>query len=289
MQESRISQYIDRLVNRFDCFNEQYVKDGRLSYALRKRAVTPELICKHLLGDVTLGLQALSTESTCKWVCWDSDHADGQLDALERRLKNLGLRCLRESKREGRDGHLWLFFSQPIPSKDAVYLGKFFGRFLKDVEFFPKQENAEVGSAMRAPLGYHRKPGAESFGYFEGCAVKEMEAQLDWFLAQPVNDSETWLNAIELWRGKEPKRRTRQKQYTRTAGSNILELIPAHLRKRKGREWIAQCPACAEAGMDTHEDNLRIRDDGAFCCVEGGIAVKHKARDIFRALQRQAQ
>lgn len=286
-----IANYIDRFVNRFDIYNEQYT-GKRFGYTKRTGEVNASLIERHLQQDITISLQALSVEQTCKWICWDSDHADGQIERLQKLLASYGWRTLREGVREGRDGHLWLMFSAPLPAATAIYFGNVYSRAagLKEIEFFPKQATAAVGSAMRAPLGLHRKPGGESVGLFIDCKSEDVADQLRWFALQRPNDAETVANCVEVWQRMDrkivPIRTERRRRWSGSA--NILEMIPASELKRCGREYYTQCPACAEVGMDSHRDNLRINPDGKFCCVEAGIAETHKARDIFRALQRRS-
>ncbi len=287
------SLFLDRFVNRTDVYNRQWCQGEDFGYAATYEPVTLDLITQHLLGAVTLSLPALSSESTCKWVAWDSDAADGAIDALADVLQSHGWHAIREAKREARDGHLWVLFDKPVPSVHAIRFGACFERAAGiakgSIEFFPKQPRAaKVGSALRAPLGIHRKPSAGNCrGWFEGPALNVV-AQLEWLAAQPLNSAAALVAYAEELERRERATNPPKRIPPPVSGGtrrNILELVPEHQRRRLGSEIVAQCPACAESGGDTHADNLRIKVDGStFCCVEGGPGRVHKQRDILRAL-----
>jgi hypothetical protein len=292
-----IQVYFNRFINRTDVYNYQWCDQINYGYTAVHGPVTLELIALHLGGQVTLSFPALSKESMCKWCCWDSDKSDGKLDRLQALLSQYGWIIVREGRREGRDGHLWLFFDDPVPAADLIRFAAVFqkaaGIASGQLEFFPKQSKAPVGSSVRGPLGIHLKPGAKCVrGWFDD-APQDVIAQLEWLSLQVPNSAATFIKLAEELRLRElanrrlPARSNRRQasgQRGVNLNANILALVPE--TRRIGQDFVAQCPLCAAEGHDLHKDNLRISADGKkFCCVYGGPGLVHIAPDIIRALR----
>ncbi|MGH9548594.1 MAG: TOTE conflict system archaeo-eukaryotic primase domain-containing protein, partial [Terriglobales bacterium] len=183
--------YTERFVNRDDVYFEQWRSGQRYGLRAVRGQVTAELIEKHLQGHITISVPAMSKNATCKWCAWDSDIVDGSIDRIATILDSLKWHPIREGKRSGRDGHLWLFFDSPVSAADLILFDKEIRRRCgiadRVLEFFPKQSKAEIGSALRLPLGVHRKPGANnSVGWFAG-PPEDRSAQLAWFAEQALN------------------------------------------------------------------------------------------------------
>ena len=118
------------------------------------------------------------------------------------------------------------------------------------VEFFPKQSSADkVANSIRAPLGIHRKPGAGNVrGWFDG-PPQELNEQLDWLAAQPLNSAEKILQIVERLSVYDAGRQryTRNRIVIRSNRSaKNLELLQ-HLNPEDKRDYcICDCPNCGE-------------------------------------------
>jgi hypothetical protein len=282
--------YGKRFFNRQDTYATQWISsDGRCNYAFQKdgdKNFEPDLrkrISSHLKGVTTLSLPAVSLEGTCKWACWDSDDNSGRLYEVEKALLNLGMHPFREAVRRGRDGHLWVFFDQPVMAEDLIVFNtELFAQLQidpKEIEFFPK--SADRLSQLRAPLGIHRKPGADNArGWFED-AVKGLDCQMV-FVAELETSSATVVeNIATVVKHRAPAQIEHRKEFEGEI-TDIRDVV-VNLR-RCGKESSAACPACRLEGKDTHGDNLRITEDGIFNCVLNGPGNGHTAKEIFEAL-----
>ncbi len=150
-----VSLFRERFVNRDDCFAIQ-LPDG--TYSLVRETLTDEVICRHLHGDMTLGLYP-SSGSISKWLCIDIDTTVAQATLLvQERLNSLCVPFLTEFS--GRKGfHIWIFFSQPVPN-DLVR--RFGHTITSGHEVFPKQDQVSLdgyGNLIKAPLSRHQVTG----------------------------------------------------------------------------------------------------------------------------------
>jgi hypothetical protein len=117
----------------------------------------------HLTGKLTLGTYLLNSRSEARFIVLDADD-DSQFDQLTDvapKVAEEGAPGYLEGSRRG--GHLWMFFAQAIPAKDARAFGKgIMATYqLESVELFPKQDRLSngPGSLIRLPFGVHRKTG----------------------------------------------------------------------------------------------------------------------------------
>lgn len=292
-----IKVYSDRFINRVDIWGKQYpTPDGGYSYACQKpdldtrfkyEPVSPDLIRRHLCGEITCAWAATSSTGESKWLCFDSDKADGELDKLEAFLRKWKWRVIREGRRSGRDGHLWLLFDQPVPSQKLMLLGDVMmtKAGIATMERFPKGDPLKPPgySQVRGPLGVHLKPEANRCrGWFDG-PTQDTNEQLIWLAQQPLNKA---TDAIREANTHAIKRPTVIPGKKKTSGRVYRTDIRKHVTTRLSRnQLVAQCPLCAAEGHDAHEDNLHITPDGTrFCCVYGGPAQVHKNPDILKAL-----
>ena len=269
-----IQSYVDRFLNRTDLHIQQGVnEDGHCFYWTVKPDHQlfienhEERIIQHLKGRITLSLPAVNTMGYCKWACWDSDHERGHLNAIEDFLVALKLSPHRESKRPGREGHMWLFFNRPIHSSILIRFNEelFAQAELEKnaVEFFPKFTDKH--SQIRAPLGIHRKKEARNVrGFFEQCE-SDLNAQLRWLADLPGDDPErierVALKLFDIDR-EEQDRLNRKRPVSGFTHQNngadfhILQYVqPTGIR---GNNHIAPCPLCRNEGHDRRGDNLRI-------------------------------
>lgn len=189
-----------RFVNRTDAYAKQVVINEHCQYFVEYQPITPALFEAHLSGAITLGLPAIDQSGFCRWCCFDSDSDDGNLDRIEQLLIKHHWHCVREGKRPGRAGHLWMFFQSPALASDLRLFGHriivLAGVPRASIEFFPKSDKAEydeekqrvkVCSVVRLPLGVHRKPDAGGIrGWFTG-VDQDIAKQIAWIESQPQN------------------------------------------------------------------------------------------------------
>jgi hypothetical protein len=289
--------FLDRFKNRDDVYFRQLLTSQKdFQYVAVKecddnyRPFDVSLLRDHFAGNITLSVPAVSVEKSCKWVCWDNDCDDGVLNEIEQSLSQIGLNGLRESKREGRDGHLWAFFDDTIDVGVAIRLNEIVTESSgignrKQLEFFPKSER---GLQVRLPLGVHRKPEANNeIGWFED-APRSLNGQLSWFAQQPLNSAEGVTRIANLLPKAAPIAPPRL-QFAPSQDHekiDLLAVLPAAGSRTRGGKIIRQCPVCADEGHDKSEDNLHIdSSDGAlFCCWFGGQPGKlHTTEMILRA------
>ena len=147
-------------IQRWDLYAQQ-LDDG--SYICIKKQLRFDHLHDHLRGKITLGAYVLDQQSKAKYIVFDADNEDHmeRLRDMAFSLKEKGVPSYLE--RSLRGGHLWMFFSKPIPGKKARH----FGIRLKEdfdlweIELFPKQDRIKAGpgSLIRLPFGIHRKSG----------------------------------------------------------------------------------------------------------------------------------
>ena len=165
--------YQKLFINGTDAYQQQ-MPDG--SYRCRREFVDDALVEKHLRGRITCGWYALNLFGRTKWACLDADREDGTrvLRGAHRQLKRIGLDPYLEESREGR-GHLWVF-TAPIEPKP---LRTILRRLAPDgVEVFPKQDRIgreSLGSAVRGPLGVHRRTG-KRYGFLDPGTLEKADS-----------------------------------------------------------------------------------------------------------------
>lgn len=294
-----LKAYADRFINRTEIYGQQWIdEEGSCQYPYKRNgdkgfeSNTELLICKHLNGDLTMSLVATDKDGMCKWCVWDSDTDNGDLLRIKAVLEALGLTPHLESVRPGRDGHMWLFFSRPVKASDLIaFNGDVVQKLgIAGMEFVPK--SATKLSQIRAPLGLHKKAGAQNLrGQFEG-SVKTNDVWQDAqmvFIAELQPDDPAIIEAIakQVQAHKPPEAKripilsSNREQLNRPP---ILSLVQT--KGKAGDDLIAACPACLYEGGDSHGDNLRInsRNPTLFNCVSNGPGFGHSTQDIWAAL-----
>lgn len=100
------------------------IKCGDCNHSLYA-PITDDVIFRHLTGDVTVGVYPLLPGDRCHFLAIDFDDADWREDA-----RSVLQTCIvhqlpgaLEISRSGEGAHLWLFFVEPIPARDARRLG----------------------------------------------------------------------------------------------------------------------------------------------------------------------
>jgi superfamily II DNA or RNA helicase len=159
-------------------FNERTGKKGyspacedpwstRKGKAKRYLPLTDKVIFSHLTGEQIVGVYPLLQDDTCWFLTCDFDKEGWALDALAflNICKDHGVPAYLERSRSGNGGHVWIFFSTPIPATSARQLGV---RLLKETmviraemdlasydRFFPSQDflpRAGFGNLIALPL-----------------------------------------------------------------------------------------------------------------------------------------
>ena len=311
-----LQTYADKFFNRDDKYALQFTDDaGGIQYAVKTPANKDfiddkfDLLSRHLLGIHTLSIAAIDAEGKSKWMAWDSDKEDGQLLKIKEGLERLGLHPVRESVREGRDGHLWCFFSRPVSASDLLL---FNGELMTQlsitdgsIEFFPK--SATKHSQLRAPLGIHKKPGSGmQRGYFEGVPRGQsywIDAQMSYVAELPLNGSTVVERIAQTAASKPAEIKAKSPHSVRLISSRQFRTessvdvedkaeppnIKDHVKireKSSGKDLIAACPKCLSRGGDKHGDNLRISKTDAtlFNCVHHGPGNGCSNKEVWEVL-----
>jgi hypothetical protein len=162
LEPELVTTYANTFISRWDCYHKQ-LETGK--YARVSRPLTLNHVLNHLYGlaNMTLGVYALSVESTAKWVCIDADD-----ERQYQGLKDLTLHLAQQGQgayleRSSRGGHLWMFFSTPLSGYSARRFALTVGietHLDPHIEIYPKQDHLSddgYGSLVRLPLGVHRK------------------------------------------------------------------------------------------------------------------------------------
>jgi len=153
-------------VHRSSVFAVQVKFADKWGYVPIYRELTVHEIDRHLSGKVTLGVYALNTDNTVKWICFDIDgsHVENPESVRDlifnRCIDRFTKSCVRiESSGSPHSYHVWLFIN-PIPALYARALGHDILKDIENVELFPKQSTLQgkaLGNLVKLPLGFHRK------------------------------------------------------------------------------------------------------------------------------------
>lgn len=256
-----------------------------------------DVIRQHLDGRITCSWLANNEDDECKWLAFDNDKDTDFLARIKTTFNSLGYTAHHESRREGREGHLWLFLDEPIKRESLCLFGDEIRRHAginkHDVEMYPATSNNR--SKLRGPLGINRKLGANKVkGIFEECTDDGAVAQLQWLSQQDKNSSEKIGKIADLLKERQPKPIERV-QTNRLQGDfpdgfdSILSVIPTESLKQHYGQYIGRCPCCEIEGHDKAANNLHISNDGKmFCCwygnQPGAIHTKAKIFEAAKAL-----
>lgn len=159
-----------RLRNRSDCFGA-YKRGQAITV---KKPPSAKILAGHFAGRWTVGLHAISTTNTSKWLAIDIDaHAEGDdrkateayAQGLWHALDDLELEPALFSSDGNGSFHLLTYFDRPVRTQDVHQFGKWLireypapGRVRPEV--FPKQvtvSNGKYGSWLRLPGKHHRR------------------------------------------------------------------------------------------------------------------------------------
>jgi hypothetical protein len=87
--------------------------------------LTDQVLREHLAGRHTIGVYPLLPEESCWFLAADFDKAQWQTDAAAylAACDALGVPAALERSRSGNGGHVWIFFTAPVPAREARLLG----------------------------------------------------------------------------------------------------------------------------------------------------------------------
>jgi len=240
-------------------------------------ALTADVIRRHLEGEITIGLYAINPSTQrSKWVAVDADYAQAMDDLLKLQhfLYQDQVQAALEMSRRG--GHLWILMERPVLARECrIYIYDLALRLgirikgagsSEGIEIFPKHDalrRGEFGNGIRGPLGIHR--GSNRRYWFYG-ADYDMKKQIEFLNGLP-KVSESQLHALIAGKSMPP-------EFARKLPTSDQAASPIHMQGRGfrilehvgkvrtvGRNYVTQCPSCAEAGQDRSGDNLAISID----------------------------
>jgi hypothetical protein len=171
----------------------------------------------------------LAPDSTARFIVIDADDEEqyAQVALMATSLRNHGVPSYLERSRRG--GHLWFFFDEPVPGKDARIFGK--GLITNhglpaDIQLYPKQDKLKdgPGSLIRLPFGIHRKAGKRyGFVYPSGKKITPLLRDQIPMLYRPQTVSERAFD--EFWQYGQPKAPTPEFSPTEVPGDTLSERI----------------------------------------------------------------
>ncbi|MCW6006897.1 DEAD/DEAH box helicase [Micromonospora sp. CPCC 205371] len=143
MARERLALFRSLFIGRDDVYTQRWEKeDGRSGWApqidrgpgqswqeardaRRYRPLTDAVLRDHLSGKVTAGLYPMLMDDTCRLLVCDFDGDQWQLDAQAyvQAARVADVPVAGEVSRSGEGGHVWMFFSEPVPALDARALG----------------------------------------------------------------------------------------------------------------------------------------------------------------------
>jgi hypothetical protein len=250
--------------------------------------LTEKTIAEHLEGKITIGLYAINpSNQCCKWVAIDADYTRAMEDLIKLQYRLNGDRVDSALEMSKRGGHLWIFLAAPLLARKCriyIYdLARRLGLPVKGaslsegIEIFPKHDAIAAGAfgnAIRGPLGIHR--GANRRFWFYG-ADYTLEGQMQ-FLRRLRRVTEDELDRFTS--GKElpanfgktrPEAESIREQRTERGRTRFCILDHVGKTRTRGKNYVARCPSCAQAGRDRGGDNLAIlvADPRFYLCWAG--------------------
>lgn len=218
-------------------------------------------IIAHLQGKITLGLYLLDQDSNARFIVIDADD-EAQFDQVASMATSLrchGMSSYLERSRRG--GHLWLFFEEPIPGKDARQFGKGLlhsHHLPEEIELYPKQDKLGdgPGSLIRLPFGVHRKDG-NRYGFVDPSGSKTLssiEEQIP-ILCHPRTISESAFDTF--WRIGQPEEKEPVFTPTEASGDTLSAQVKDAISVY---DFVSQHVDLTQAGRGHcpfHEDQTR--------------------------------
>lgn len=141
--------------------------------------VTDQVIYDHLSGKHVVGVYPLLEDDTCYFLAVDFDKSDWKEDsrAFIQSCFELDIPASLEISRSGKGAHVWIFFSHPVPAREARQLGAALISYTCDKtrqlslasydRFFPNQDimpKGGFGNLIALPL--QKQPRESGFSVF---------------------------------------------------------------------------------------------------------------------------
>src|SRR5579872_6603108 len=236
-------------------------------------SLTAGTVRRHLEGDLTIGVYAMSPSTQrCKWIAMDGDYKDSlkHLCELQWELQQQKVEAALEQSRRG--AHLWIFGAQPLLARQCQLLISGLAQKLgipvkgagtaEGIEIFPKHDelkDGDFGNAIRGPLGIHRTISARYWFYGADYSFDKQLAYLMRVGKLSEDSLRSLIGTVGDSAAAEKKPPTRRHTWPHAEVRVQFQILDhVEVRRKVGRNWIARCPSCAEAGHDTSKDNLAI-------------------------------
>lgn len=229
--------------------------------ACEHRAFTPlsdEIVRCHLLGhdpddpnqrDFTIGVYPLLEDETCWFLAADFDKSSWRDDAATfmETCRHLDVPAALERSRSGNGGHIWIFFSRPVPASLARKLGSFLLTETMDRRpelgfdsydrFFPNQDTMPkggLGNLIALPL--QKRPRARHNSIF-----------LDPTTLEPWSDQ--WGFLASLSRMSQEAVESLARQAERQGRITGVQRVEIEEETERDRPWAASAPRSHDCKM----------------------------------------
>lgn len=186
MIDEIIKTYFDLFIMRDDTYA---VQKENMQYSRIEEPIKKTLIKRHLQGDTTIGAYQFNSESKCKWICYDFDGED--LNVELDKAKKLYLKLKFEEKVEsvllefsGKKGyHVWVFCEE-IDGSSAKYWAEEVAKGCDVHEIFPKQREVKdkFGNLVKLPLGIHQGTGKRSVLFDDNFVELDINKSMQYLL-----------------------------------------------------------------------------------------------------------
>ena len=251
----------------------------------RELALTAVTIRRHLEGEITIGLYAINpTTQRSKWVAIDADYPGAMEDLLKLQysLQRDKVEAALEMSKRG--GHLWIFMERPALARECrIYIYNLalkLGMRIKGVglaegiEVFPKHDElrtGEFGNAIRGPLGIHRGANRRYWFYAADYDLEKQITYLNRLGKVSVRQLQSFIAGKTMPPEFERKPHADSQPFVRSSSRDFRILDHVGKVRKVGRNYVTQCPSCAEAGQDRSGDNLAIsiEDPRKYLCWAG--------------------
>ncbi len=213
-----VAKMLRLFVGREDLYAKEELDENKnRKVSMDLRPLTEQVIKDHLLGKLTVDTYVQRPNATVKYLVADVDVSKPVLLQYSKRsdeynaymqkalniaadvqklLKHMGLPSYIECS-GNRGYHVWLFFTEWIPTRYANMLGEIIDKRIEDdqditLEFFPNRTRLKAGKygqALKLPYGIHGKTGERSYFLDEaGSPIMDINRALDSFGRASISD-----------------------------------------------------------------------------------------------------
>jgi superfamily II DNA or RNA helicase len=180
--------------------------------------VTDQVIYDHLSGKHIVGVYPLLADDTCCFLAVDFDKSEWQEDsrAFMQSCIELEIPAALEISRSGNGAHVWIFFSHPVPAREARQLGAALISYTCDKtrqlslasydRLFPNQDimpKGGFGNLIALPL--QKQPRERGCSVFVDCDLNPHPDQWQFLVSlRPMTPSELEAALLRASDGKHP-------------------------------------------------------------------------------------